>query len=186
MAGDREESWVSAIKETLSHIVYQWTPPQDLKQQIFHLRDRKEKELSAETTRRKNIKEGYGGLLDVEFLTQYLQICHGPNILALRASHTLEVLEQLQNNEILDQTTTHTLKKAYTFYRLLESYLRLLCDTDTNMLDFDNLQTDKMVVFLHHQGYAVTDVWAAYQQTSQNVREIYLQVMADSSPSSRP
>ncbi len=179
VGGDLEESWVSRIKEIISNIVYQWSPPEDLKQQIFHLRERKEKELSGETERRKNIKEGYGGLLDVEFLTQYLQICHGSKIPELRLTRTLDVLEQLQNNNILDQQNTETLIAGYTFYRLLESYLRLLCDTDTNMLDFENLLTEKLVIFLHHHGYSVTDVFETYSQTCQKIRKIYLQIMSE-------
>ncbi|MBF0277849.1 MAG: hypothetical protein HQM13_08665 [SAR324 cluster bacterium] len=179
VGGDQDEAWMRTVEKSIAKTVYEWTPPSDLKQQIFHLRERKEKELSGETERRKNIKEGYGGLLDIEYLTQYLQVCHGPKIPELRITRTLLLLEQFRLNQILDPETARELIKGYTFYRLLESYLRLLCDTDTNILDFDNLLTDKLVLFLHHHGFSVTDVFETYCQTCNKIRQIYLKFMTD-------
>ncbi len=177
VGGDFEESWVASLEQTITDVVYAWKPPDHLNQEITHLRLRKEKELSNETKSCKNIKEGYGGLLDIEYLTQYLQLQQGAKIPKLRVSCTLDFLEQCAIYQVLEAETAQTLVKAYMFYRLLESYLRLLCDTSTNMIDFENLQTDKLVTLLHRHGYSVTDVLEAYQQTTNTVRKIYLQIM---------
>ncbi len=179
VAGDLEHDWVATVEETKTRAIFGNRIPKDLKQQIAHLRGRKEKEVLQETEHQKNIKEGYGGMLDIEYLTQYLQMSCGEKIPDLQNPRTLEVLRKLEKHQILDHPTSETLRKAYTFYHLMESYLRLLCDTDTNMLDFDHLQSRKLIAFLHHHGFSVTDVYKTYQKTSQTVRSLYSQIMKD-------
>ena len=48
--------------------------------EIGRLRARMEKEVAQETAHTFNIKTGRGGLVDVEFLAQYLQLVHGPRL----------------------------------------------------------------------------------------------------------
>ena len=177
VGGDLKSSWIQSVEKTLEEILYESQLPQDLKQQIFHLRQRKEKEIAQETARQKNIKEGYGGLLDIEYLTQYLQMHYGKKMRGGRTCRTLDLLHHFEAHHILESETAQTLRNAFIFYRLLESYLRLLCDSDTNTIDFDHLQTDKLITFLHHQGYSVSDVFKTYQQTTQTVRAIYQGLM---------
>lgn len=177
VGGDLESAWIKTVEETITQILYETVLPDDLKQQIFHLRQRKEKEIAQETEQQKNIKEGYGGLLDIEYLTQYLQMQHGKADPKLRSPRTLDTLRHFEEQGVLNRETIQTLRQAFIFYRLLESYLRLLCDTDTNTIDFSHLQTDKLITFLHYHGYSVSDVFETYQQTTQTVRQIYQTIM---------
>ena len=181
VAGDMERDWVAAVEESKKRAIYGREVPKDLKQTISHLRERKEKEIAQESEHKKNIKEGYGGMLDIEYLTQYLQMSHGEKIPELQNPRTLEVLRVLEKRRILDHSTSEALREAYTFYRLVESYLRLLCDSDTNMLDFDQLQSEQLILFLHLHGFSVTDVLQTYQKTNQTVRTLYLRIMHDES-----
>ena len=181
VAGDMERDWVTAVEESKKRAIYGREVPKDLKQTISHLRERKEKEIAQESEHKKNIKEGYGGMLDIEYLTQYLQMSHGEKIPELQNPRTLEVLRVLEKRRILDHSTSEALREAYTFYRLVESYLRLLCDSDTNMLDFDQLQSEQLILFLHLHGFSVTDVLQTYQKTNQTVRTLYLRIMQDDS-----
>ena len=183
VAGDLERNWVAVVEESIQKAIYEKGVSKDLKQKILHLRRRKENEISQETEYQKNIKEGYGGMLDIEYLTQYLQMTYGEKIPELQQPRTLEALRNLRIQHILDHSTSETLQKAYTFYRLIESYLRLLCDRDTDMIDFDHIQSDKLILFLHHHGFTVTDVVQTYQKTNQTVRTLYLQIMQDDTSS---
>lgn len=173
VGGDKDQEWVDQLKDVMADMVYNWDVPEDLSQKIVHFRNRKEKELSKERGSLKNIKEGFGGLLDVEFLSQYLQLVNGKNIPELRVHRTLEVLELFHEQNVLDQETASILVSSYTFLRLLESYLRLHCDSDTNMIDLDDVQSDKIIGLLHKHGFVVEDIQTAYKETTERVRAIF-------------
>ena len=60
--------------------------------EISRLRERMEQELAKEATKGKNVKLGFGGLADIEFVVQILQLMHGNKFLRLRETNTLLVL----------------------------------------------------------------------------------------------
>ncbi|MCH8207989.1 MAG: bifunctional [glutamate--ammonia ligase]-adenylyl-L-tyrosine phosphorylase/[glutamate--ammonia-ligase] adenylyltransferase, partial [Nitrospinae bacterium] len=70
--------------------------------EIARLRTRMEKELALETKKGKNVKLGYGGLADIEFTAQVLQLMHGYSYPQLRATNTLEVLRLLSKFGIIN------------------------------------------------------------------------------------
>ena len=177
VAGDLNADWITYLNQGLEQAAYLWTPPDDLDKRIAHLRYRKEIEISNETLRRRNFKEGHGGLLDIEYLTQYLQLRHGHKIPEIRTQQTLSALERLREQDILDEDSACELKAAYIFLRQLESYLRLLFDKSTNFIDFDQVDTAMLTNLLRRHGFPVKDLFTHYQQTTTNVRKIYLQWM---------
>ena len=69
--------------------------------EIHHLRMRMEQELAGEDKTRFNLKKGRGGLVDIEFLTQMLQLTHGHRFRNLRRRGTLEALQALYRGKIL-------------------------------------------------------------------------------------
>ena len=177
VAGDLNADWITVLNQGLEQAAYHWQPPDDLDKRIARLRYRKEKELSKETTRRCNFKQGHGGLLDIEYLTQYLQLRHGHNIPEIRTQQTLKALEHLREHNILDADTVSELNTAYIFLRQLESYLRLLFDESTNLIDFDQVDTMMLLTLLQRHGFPIEDLFTHYQQTTANVRKIYLRWM---------
>lgn len=179
VGGDLENSWIEKLNHAIQSTVYNWTPPDDLKDKILHLRRRKENELSKETATNKNIKEGYGGLLDIEFLCQYLQLKHGQTFPDLRVPRTLDVLKRFQGQGILSQETAETLEVSYVFLRLLECYLRLHCDSDTHRIDFQTVQHDKIVKLLHYQGIKVADLESDYHTITNDIRTIFEKTFVD-------
>ena len=66
-------------------------------------------------------KKGPGGLLDIEFLTQFLQIQHG-----IRVPSTRRALDRLIGERWLDEEIGHELQRSYELLRRVESRLRLL------------------------------------------------------------
>ena len=59
-----------------AEIVYERPLPENLAEEIYRLRQRMEKEIGKEDARHRNIKTGRGGMVDVEFVAQYLQLLH--------------------------------------------------------------------------------------------------------------
>jgi glutamate-ammonia-ligase adenylyltransferase len=84
-----------------------------------------------------DVKSGFGGLRDVEFLVQGLQLIHGPNNPVLIDGNTLIGLDLLRENSILPEKATDQLKEDYVFLRKTEHYLQLLEDRQTHALPKD-------------------------------------------------
>ncbi len=81
-----------------------------------------------------NLKRGRGGVMDIEFIAQYLQLAHGPAQPKLRASNTSHALKALMKAKFLDETDGHELLEAYLFLRTLENRLRIVHGLSSNSL----------------------------------------------------
>jgi glutamate-ammonia-ligase adenylyltransferase len=108
--------------------------PPTLKVEIRRLRSRMEAEIAREGAAHFNIKTGRGGLVDVEFLVQYLQLLHAGQFPALRVGNTLQALRILQDEAILSESEHSALEGGYKFLRRLENRLRLVHDQSINEL----------------------------------------------------
>ncbi len=73
-----------------------------------------------------NAKLSLGGLVDVEYLVQGLQITHAHANPAMRATNTRLALKALQAEGILSELTRKQLRKAYVFFRRLIDALRMV------------------------------------------------------------
>ncbi|HMA80880.1 MAG TPA: bifunctional [glutamate--ammonia ligase]-adenylyl-L-tyrosine phosphorylase/[glutamate--ammonia-ligase] adenylyltransferase [Candidatus Binatia bacterium] len=93
--------------------------------EIHHLRMRMEHELAREDETRFNLKKGRGGLVDIEFLTQMLQLTHGHRHPRLRRRETLVALAALHDTKILKPMEYRLLSDGYLFLRRLDHRLRL-------------------------------------------------------------
>ncbi len=89
---------------------------------ILHLRRRQATELvTPETT---NAKYSPGGLVDVEYYVQALQILMGNGDPSVRRTNTLDAIQQLVRRGHLSQTRGEELEQAYGFLRQLIDALR--------------------------------------------------------------
>jgi glutamate-ammonia-ligase adenylyltransferase len=98
--------------------------------EIGRLRARMERELAQEAPERGryHIKAGRGGLVDVEFLVQYLQLVEGPSQPALRVRAIRPALDALRAAGLLSPGDHEVLVGAYLFLRRLENRLRIVHD----------------------------------------------------------
>ncbi|HEY3449470.1 MAG TPA: bifunctional [glutamate--ammonia ligase]-adenylyl-L-tyrosine phosphorylase/[glutamate--ammonia-ligase] adenylyltransferase [Myxococcales bacterium] len=97
--------------------------PRALAAEIARVRGRMESELSGERGGRPNPKLGRGGLADIEFCAQYLQLVH-----RLREPNTLRALRALRAAGALPQSEAAVLERAWRFLRRLELALRIVHD----------------------------------------------------------
>jgi glutamate-ammonia-ligase adenylyltransferase len=101
---------------------------------MHRLRLRMERELGRERTTRKELKVGRGGLLDIEFLAQWLQMKHGGD-LKVRTPDTGEALEALTAGGYLPRADYERLRDAYRFLRRLEQRIHVHRGDGTNWVD---------------------------------------------------
>jgi glutamate-ammonia-ligase adenylyltransferase len=79
-----------------------------------------------EGARATNLKRGPGGVVDIEFIAQVLQLVHGGRDVALRTPETLAALQRLQAAGHLTAEEFGFLERAYLQLRKIEGHLRLL------------------------------------------------------------
>ena len=175
IGGHGKEKWFQKVEDGIRNAVYEWMPPENMNAQIHYFRLRKEQELSGEDENRKNIKEGKGGLLDIEYLTQALQLKFGRDYPQLRCPKTMDALFELGELNLLNKEEAESLRYNYKLLRLIENGLRLIYDESTDLLDYEKVKTETILQLLNHHGYEVSNLRETVETVTQNVRGIYLQ-----------
>jgi glutamate-ammonia-ligase adenylyltransferase len=92
--------------------------PEKLKQQVLEMRDRVRKEHFIQKGKTFDLKQARGGIVDIEFLVQYLVLRHAhkhPEI--TRWTDNVRLLEALSTSGILSLETAYPLRQAYLTYR---------------------------------------------------------------------
>jgi glutamate-ammonia-ligase adenylyltransferase len=85
----------------------------------------------------RQIKLGPGGLRDIEFAVQLLQLVHGRSDPDVRSANTLQALEQLTSGGYVGRADGASLSNAYRFLRTLEHRLQLSRLRRTHVLPID-------------------------------------------------
>ena len=83
------------------------------------------------------VKRGRGGIRDVEFAVQLLQIVHGRRDPRLREPNTLRALATLAEEGYVAQADAEALADAYRFLRRVEHRLQIVRDLQTHDLPAD-------------------------------------------------
>ncbi len=83
------------------------------------------------------VKRGRGGIRDVEFAVQLLQIVHGRRDPGLRSANTLLALGALASDGYVAQPDAEAMAEAYRFLRRLEHRLQIVRDLQTHDLPSD-------------------------------------------------
>ena len=121
-AGDRElgEAYVDAV----SPFVWSAADGADFVSDVQRMRQRVEDHIPAREADRQ-LKLGRGGLRDVEFSVQLLQLVHGRSDVMLRSPSTLVALEALATWGYVGREDGATLGAAYRFLRSFEHRIQL-------------------------------------------------------------
>ncbi len=142
-AGDKQLA--KKVMKAVQQFVYGEPYPEDFYREIYRLRSRMEKELAKETTIKRNIKTGKGGTVDIEFLVQMLQLKYGSEYKDLRVQNTVDALDALNTNGLIENKEYKILKEGLYFLKMMENILRLLHDRSINELyesDFEKLASE--------------------------------------------
>ena len=102
--------------------------PAALAAEIRRMRERMETEVGREAARGKNPKTGHGGLVDVEFAAQFLQLAHGHDHPSVRTGSTPVALRRLRHAGLLREPDFEALAEGYDFLRRVELRLRIVHD----------------------------------------------------------
>ncbi|MGP0630001.1 bifunctional [glutamate--ammonia ligase]-adenylyl-L-tyrosine phosphorylase/[glutamate--ammonia-ligase] adenylyltransferase [Nitrospina sp. 32_T5] len=174
IAGDRE------LGDRFLEVTHKFTYRSKLEYgsliEIARLRERMEKELAEESKKGRNVKLGHGGLADIEFTVQILQLMHGRRNPKLRATNTLEVINTLSAYGILQYEQAEALQKHYEFLRNVECSLRLINPQFSSHLPKDPVALQTLARILGYKGEnggAAEELMRDYEETTQSVRTFY-------------
>lgn len=109
----------------ISPAIYQQYDAGHLASEIIQMRLRVEKELGSPKGKHE-IKRGPGGIMDIDFITHYLQLLHGCEDTALRTSSTRTALHKFSEAGIITGLQSRDLLTAYDFLKRIESSLRIM------------------------------------------------------------
>jgi len=133
------------IMKLVTEFVYERPIHEGFEKEIKRLRKRMEKEIAAESREKLNIKTGRGGIVDIEFLVQMLQLKYGGEYPVVRKQNTSDALAWLHEAGIIEEDDYTELADGLTFLRKMENLLRLLHDRSINELyesDFEKLASE--------------------------------------------
>jgi glutamate-ammonia-ligase adenylyltransferase len=147
--------------------------------EVHHLRERMERELGRERLYRLDLKTGHGGLLDVEFAVQLLQMQNGADP-AIRSPDTSTALEALAARGYLRPEDYDALRDGYGFLRRLEQRIHVLYGTGSSVV---TVRAPGLPALARRMGYrsepgapAEAALLAHYRDVTENVRSAYLRV----------
>lgn len=130
-AGDAELG--QAYIDALMPMVWTASEREDFVPEVQAMRRRVE-ELVPAGVRAREIKLGTGGLRDVEFAVQLLQLVHGRNDESLHVASTVNALAALAAGGYIGRDDAANMTASYEFLRLLEHRLQLQRLKRTHML----------------------------------------------------
>ncbi len=142
------------LEATIAHFVYDRGLERSELNEVVRLRERMETERASSDDARVNIKVGWGGLVDVEFVVQMLQLRHGHAEPRLRVRSTRDGLDALAATGLLAAEDATILRDGYAFLRLLESRLRIERDQPVEAIDTD---PEALLTLARRLGYAGDD-----------------------------
>jgi len=142
--------------------------------QIRRLRERMERELGREREDRLDLKAGRGGLLDVEFAVQWLQMRHGSDP-AVRTTDTAHALETLFERGYLERQHFDALREGYRFLRLLEQRIHVLHGAGSSVIE---LGSAKLPLLARRMGYRDVPGESAAEQLLSRYHEVTADVRA--------
>ncbi len=172
LLGDR--ALARRVRATLRRLVYRAPLPAGALKEIRDVRRRMEVELGKETRGRWHVKLGRGGLVDVEFLAQALQLVHGATHPEVRTASTTAALAALGRIRALP--AADALAARYRFLRRVSTALRLLGARPTDTLELAGPMPARVAAAL---GLSSRDaLLAAYREATDAVRAAYTEVFA--------
>jgi len=135
VAGDHElaERFVRSV----THVVYPAVLPATAIEDVRASKARIEEHVRALGKERVEVKRGRGGIRDVEFAVQLLQLVHGRRDEHLRSTGTLPALSQLAQRGYVRESDSEALAESYRFLRRLEHRLQMVRDLQTHELPAD-------------------------------------------------
>jgi glutamate-ammonia-ligase adenylyltransferase len=173
VAGD--DSFGKTLADQFKQFIFSTKFPPNFHEEIHRLRMRMEQEIARETPRRLHYKLGPGGLTDIEFAVQYLQLKMGKIFEGIIVANTLEAIQKMGERGILKKDEFKILHDGYLFYRKLETRMETLFDLKAGYIDPQSSLLENLSESIGELSQrALLD---KFKQIRHDVRKVYLRIL---------
>ncbi|MBI3994534.1 MAG: hypothetical protein HY349_01025 [Nitrospirae bacterium] len=102
--------------------------------EVRRIKERIDRTLSARGQNHRNVKLGFGGIREIEFIVQSLQVSFGGKFPKIRERNTRKALRRLWDQGFLSHEEHRDLSEAYRFLRDVENKLQMVMDFQTHAI----------------------------------------------------
>ncbi|MCX5100228.1 bifunctional [glutamine synthetase] adenylyltransferase/[glutamine synthetase]-adenylyl-L-tyrosine phosphorylase [Streptomyces sp. NBC_00264] len=170
VAGDPELG--AEYVEAVSPLVWQAADRENFVPDVQKMRRRVVDNIPADRVDRE-IKLGPGGLRDVEFAVQLLQLVHGRSDTTLRSGTTLEALRALAEGGYVGRVDAAQLDDAYRFLRAMEHRIQLYRLRRTHLVPEDAPDLRRIGRSLGMRTDPITELNQAWKRHASVVRRLH-------------
>jgi glutamate-ammonia-ligase adenylyltransferase len=135
----------------------------DAIREVRAMKGRSEAALQKRGLTHRELKRGRGGIRDVEFAVQLLQLVHGRHDESVRSRNTLEALDQLAAGGYVERDDVDRLGSAYCFLRTVEHRLQLWDEQQTHTLPSDEAALVRLARVLGYRDSAGATALEAFE-----------------------
>ena len=169
VAGD--EGLAAEFLEMIQPFRYPPSINANVLREVAVVKDRIEKEVVGEDDLERNVKLGRGGIREIEFIVQSLQILHAGRHPFLQLSQTIPGLAKLAQYKLLAEEEAQQLEAAYRFLRDIEHRLQMEENQQTHTLPAHRPAQLRLARLMGFKSW--TEFAAARQKHAGNVRRVY-------------
>ncbi|MEM8679114.1 MAG: bifunctional [glutamate--ammonia ligase]-adenylyl-L-tyrosine phosphorylase/[glutamate--ammonia-ligase] adenylyltransferase, partial [Planctomycetota bacterium] len=94
----------------------------------------------------RDVKVGHGGIRDVEFVIQFLQLLNGSELPQVRSNNTLDAIARLEQAGCLNMQERTLLTDHYEFLRKIEHRLQIMYDGQTHQMPTVSSELRKLAI----------------------------------------
>lgn len=167
-------SFGELVSEKLYDIIFNKKISDDDIKEVVRLRQRMEKEIANEKEGVYDLKTGYGGMVDIEFIIQVMQLKFGYEIADLRTPYTIDGLNKLVQHDIISKIDGEILKNAFDYYKKLQSRLRIEFDKPEGKI---NTLTDELKGTIYKDNNEKAELIKKLTDTKQSVRNLFTKII---------
>jgi [glutamine synthetase] adenylyltransferase / [glutamine synthetase]-adenylyl-L-tyrosine phosphorylase len=156
--------------------IYPNSPTPDLLDEIANIKRRIERDVVGHDELERDVKLGRGGIREIEFVVQALQLIHGAHHAFLQEASTLKALRGLRQLDLLPRDEVLTLDKAYRFLRRVEHRLQIDAEQQTHTVPREPEALRRLALSLRFSSGERFTV--ALQEKMRTVRSIFERVIS--------
>jgi [glutamine synthetase] adenylyltransferase / [glutamine synthetase]-adenylyl-L-tyrosine phosphorylase len=124
-----------------------------------------------------NVKLGIGGIREIEFIAQALQLAHGGRDKWLRSPHTLISLSRMADRKLLSENDLTELFEAYNFLRRLEHRVQMENGLQTHLIP--NNAEKRLIVAKRMNLHDLSEFDETLKLHTANVNRIFIRIFGD-------
>lgn len=175
VAGDQELA--ANFIESIHSFRYPRSISERILREIAQTKQRIELEVVKAGEIDRNVKLGRGGIREIEFIIQTLQLIHAGRIPFLQQSPTLAALEKLKEYHLLSDEESATLHTAYHFLRDVEHRLQMEANLQTHTIPMDPKAQTRLAVLMGFSSRVAFE--RKFKAHTRAVRGIYDKILGE-------